>query len=129
MRCESRPLFPFLFSSRPTRAFVCCFASRGLQLTNSKHRSRDRNVSLLANSAVAPRTAPLVGPAGWRWPTTDTQHWIHPLNRFDECLETGIRNYELGSTEHLQTNAFTPRTRELVLSVLNLLSWRTRQDV
>lgn len=61
--------------------------------------------------------APLLQ-SGWQWPRTDMQHWIHPLNRFDEILETVIRDYDLGSMEHLQTNEFTPRTKELVLSVL-----------
>jgi hypothetical protein len=31
--------------------------------------------------------APLLQ-SGWQWPRTDMQHWIHPLNRFDEILET-----------------------------------------
>lgn len=56
--------------------------------------------------------------SGWQWPRTDMQHWIHPLNRFDEILEGVVRDYDLGSMEHGQTNEFTPRTKELVLSVL-----------
>lgn len=55
---------------------------------------------------------------GWQWPRTDLQHWIYPLNRFDEILETVIRDYDLADTKHCQTNDFTPRTKELVLSVL-----------
>ncbi|GAA5889291.1 hypothetical protein JCM6882_000697 [Rhodosporidiobolus microsporus] len=55
---------------------------------------------------------------GWQWPRTDLQHWIYPLNRFDEILETVIRDYDLADTKHLQTNDFTPRTKELVLGVL-----------
>ncbi|GAA5823738.1 hypothetical protein JCM11251_003273 [Rhodosporidiobolus azoricus] len=55
---------------------------------------------------------------GWQWPRTDLQHWIYPLNRFDEILETVIRNYDLADTKHCQTNEFTPRTKELVMSVL-----------
>ncbi|GAA6015032.1 hypothetical protein JCM10207_008710 [Rhodosporidiobolus poonsookiae] len=55
---------------------------------------------------------------GWQWPRTDLQHWVHPLNRFDEILEAVIRDYDLSDTLHCQTNDFTPRTKELVLSVL-----------
>ncbi|GAA5961735.1 hypothetical protein JCM21900_000844 [Sporobolomyces salmonicolor] len=55
---------------------------------------------------------------GWTWPRTDLQHWVYPLNRFDEVLEMVIRDYDLGDMEHCQTNDFTPRTKELVLSVL-----------
>lgn len=56
--------------------------------------------------------------AGWKWPRTDLQHWIAPLNRFDTILEHVVRDYDLGSMDHPQTNAFTPRTKELVHSVL-----------
>ncbi|KAK4052443.1 E3 ubiquitin-protein ligase tom1 [Microbotryomycetes sp. JL201] len=55
---------------------------------------------------------------GWTWPRTDLQHWIAPLNRFDTILERVIRDYDLGSMEHAQTNAFTPRTKELLHSIL-----------
>ncbi|KAM0790628.1 hypothetical protein ACM66B_004490 [Microbotryomycetes sp. NB124-2] len=55
---------------------------------------------------------------GWTWPRTDLQHWIVPLNRFDAILERVIRDYDLGSMEHAQTNAFTPRTKELLHSIL-----------
>ncbi|BGP42101.1 E3 ubiquitin-protein ligase tom1 [Rhodotorula kratochvilovae] len=61
---------------------------------------------------------PLVA-EGWTWPRTDLQHWIHPLNRFDDILEQVIRDYDLGGMEHAQTNAFTPRTKQLVLAVLS----------
>jgi len=56
--------------------------------------------------------------AGWTWPRTDLQHWIYPLNRFDEVLEQIIRDYDLSDMQHCQTNNFTPRTKELLLSVL-----------
>jgi E3 ubiquitin-protein ligase HUWE1 len=56
--------------------------------------------------------------SGWTWPRTDLQHWIVPLNRFDSILEDVIRDYDLGSMEHCQTNAFTPRTKELVGAIL-----------
>ncbi|GAA5969495.1 hypothetical protein JCM11641_008133 [Rhodosporidiobolus odoratus] len=55
---------------------------------------------------------------GWTWPRTDLQHWIHPLNRFDDILAKVIDDYDLGDMKHAQTNAFTPRTKQLVLSVL-----------
>ncbi|GAA6048825.1 hypothetical protein JCM3770_003640 [Rhodotorula araucariae] len=61
---------------------------------------------------------PLVA-AGWTWPRTDLQHWIHPLNRFDDILEQVIRDYDLAGMEHAQTNAFTPRTKQLILAVLS----------
>ena len=61
--------------------------------------------------------APLLE-SGWQWPRTDMQQWIHPLNRFDEIREALVRDYDLGSMEHLQTNQFAPRTKTLVLSVL-----------
>lgn len=55
---------------------------------------------------------------GWNWPRTDLQHWISPLNRFDTILEDVIRDYDLSSMQHCQTNSFTPRTGELVTSIL-----------
>ncbi|GAA5851451.1 hypothetical protein JCM3766R1_000331 [Sporobolomyces carnicolor] len=55
---------------------------------------------------------------GWTWPRTDMQHWIYPLNRFDEILEQIIKDYDLADMEHCQTNDFTPRTKELLLSLL-----------
>lgn len=55
---------------------------------------------------------------GWAWPRTDLQHWIAPLNRFDTILEDIVRDYDLASMEHCQTNEFTPRTRELLHAVL-----------
>lgn len=55
---------------------------------------------------------------GWTWPRTDLQHWIVPLNRFDEILGRIVVDYDLGSLDHAQTNAFTPRTRELLLAIL-----------
>ena len=61
---------------------------------------------------------PLVA-AGWTWPRTDLQHWIHPLNRFDDILEQVIADYDLATMEHGQTNTFTPRTKELLLAVLS----------
>ena len=56
--------------------------------------------------------------AGWNWPRTDLQHWITPLNRFDTILEQVINDYDLATMEHCQTNEFTPRTRELLASIL-----------
>lgn len=56
--------------------------------------------------------------SGWTWPRTDLQHWIVPLNRFDTILEEVITSYDLGSMEHCQRNAFTPRTKELLGSIL-----------
>ncbi|GAA5975362.1 hypothetical protein JCM5350_006450 [Sporobolomyces pararoseus] len=55
---------------------------------------------------------------GWTWPRTDMQHWIYPLNRFDEILEQIIKDYDLSDMQHCQTNDFTPRTKELLLSIL-----------
>ncbi|KAI5477219.1 E3 ubiquitin-protein ligase HUWE1 [Pseudohyphozyma bogoriensis] len=55
---------------------------------------------------------------GWAWPRTDLQHWINPLNRFDAILDEIIRDYDLGSMEHSQLNAFTPRTKDLLASIL-----------
>lgn len=55
---------------------------------------------------------------GWCWPRTDLQHWIVPLNRFDQLLEEVIVGYELASMDHPQTNAFTPRTKELLVAIL-----------
>ncbi|KAK4704493.1 hypothetical protein P7C70_g1715, partial [Phenoliferia sp. Uapishka_3] len=55
---------------------------------------------------------------GWSWPRTDLQHWIVPLNRFDTILETIIRDYDLATMEHCQTNSFTPRTSQLLHAIL-----------
>lgn len=56
--------------------------------------------------------------SGWTWPRTDLQHWIVPLNRFDAILEGVVNDYDLSSMEHCQTNAFTPRTKQLVAAIL-----------
>lgn len=56
---------------------------------------------------------------GWTWPRTDLQHWIVPLNRFDALLDKVVTDYDLGSMQHAQTNAFTPRTKQLVLAILS----------
>ncbi|GAA5906785.1 E3 ubiquitin-protein ligase TOM1 [Sporobolomyces salmoneus] len=55
---------------------------------------------------------------GWKWPRSDMQHWIYPLNRFDEILEQIIKDYDLSDMEHCQTNDFTPRTKQVLLSIL-----------
>lgn len=77
---------------------------------------------ILAIQSCTPDSLPsLLNPissSGWTWPRTDLQHWIQPLNRFDSILEDVIRDYDLGSMEHCQTNAFTPRTKELVGAIL-----------
>ncbi|GAA5939453.1 E3 ubiquitin-protein ligase TOM1 [Sporobolomyces koalae] len=57
--------------------------------------------------------------SGWTFPRTDMQHWIYPLNRFDDILEQIIQDYDLTDMRHCQTNAFTPRTKQLLLSVLS----------
>lgn len=63
----------------------------------------------------------LLGPITdhWEWPRTDLQHWIGPLDRFDAILERFTNDYDLSSMEHPQTNEFTPRTRDLILSILS----------
>ena len=70
-----------------------------------------------ARVAVGPRPSPPVGLAV----AEDRHAELHPpLNRSDGIFETAVRDHDLGSMEHLQTNEFTPRAKELVLSVLAL---------
>jgi E3 ubiquitin-protein ligase HUWE1 len=69
----------------------------------------------------------------WAWPRTDLTHWITMLNRFDAILEGVVRDYDLSSMEHCQLNEFTPRTKDLLLSILGfeqvLLSNSTNRKI
>jgi hypothetical protein len=51
----------------------------------------------------------------WTWPRTDLQCWIQVLNRFDEILERLSSDYAL---PNVQSNPFTPKTKDLVLAIL-----------
>lgn len=72
----------------------------------------------------------------WNWPRTDLHYWIKPLNRFDQILEDACRLYDIGSCavprlphvrgerdrdaskDKVQQNEFTPRTKNVILSIL-----------
>lgn len=54
----------------------------------------------------------------WAWPRTDLLFWITALNRFDSVLEDVCRSYGLAGG-NVQLNEFTPKTKELVLVILN----------
>ncbi|SGY62078.1 BQ5605_C007g04651 [Microbotryum silenes-dioicae] len=56
--------------------------------------------------------------AGWTWPRTDLQHWIVPLNRFDQALEKLVADYRLDSMEHPQLKPFDGPTKKIVLAIL-----------
>ncbi|SCV71562.1 BQ2448_3150 [Microbotryum intermedium] len=56
--------------------------------------------------------------AGWTWPRTDLQHWIVPLNRFDQALEKVVADYRLDSMEHPQLKPFDDPTKKIVLAIL-----------
>jgi E3 ubiquitin-protein ligase HUWE1 len=53
----------------------------------------------------------------WRYPRGDLHSWIPALDRFDTLLAEVIESYEI---HKLQTNDFTPKTKELVLEVLRM---------
>lgn len=95
-----------------------------IKRASKKHPSTNAEIAafILAANACADEELPqLLDPilsAGWTWPRTDLQHWIVPLNRFDRILEDVVNDYDLTSMEHAQINAFTPRTRTLLLAIL-----------
>lgn len=51
----------------------------------------------------------------WKWPRSDLNAWIKPLNKFDEILEEVIRDYDV---DKLQVNVFTPITKKTVCEIL-----------
>lgn len=53
----------------------------------------------------------------WHWPRTDLHYWIKPLNRFDGILEEICKSYNV-TGDNVQVNEFTPRTKELILSII-----------
>lgn len=54
----------------------------------------------------------------WRYPRGDLHAWIPVLDRFDAILAETTDSYDLS---RLQTNAFTPKTKELLLEVLRVI--------
>jgi len=53
----------------------------------------------------------------WRYQRADLHAWVPALDRFDDVLANIIQSYDLGK---LQTNDFTPKTKELLLGILRL---------
>lgn len=53
----------------------------------------------------------------WRYQRADLHAWIPAIDRFDDVLANIIQSYELTK---LQTNDFTPKTKELLLGILGL---------
>lgn len=53
----------------------------------------------------------------WRYPRGDLHGWIPIIDRFDDILAQAIKEYGL---TQIQTNDFTPKTKELILQVLRV---------
>ena len=51
----------------------------------------------------------------WKWPRTDLNAWIKVLNRFDDVMDSIIREYNV---EKLQLVPFSESTKELLSEVL-----------
>ena len=111
-------------SAQKLAATGCAHSSMRIKRASKKHPSTNAEIAafILAANACADEELPqLLEPilsAGWAWPRTDLQHWIVPLNRFDRILEDVVQDYDLTSMLHAQINAFTPRTRTLLLAIL-----------
>jgi hypothetical protein len=72
----------------------------------------DKIVNLVNDDDIIPifRDIPI-----WRYQRADLHAWVPVLDRFDDVLANVITSYELNK---LQTNDFTPKTKELVLGIL-----------
>jgi len=53
----------------------------------------------------------------WRYQRGDLHAWVPALDRFDDVLANIVQSYDLGK---LQTNDFTPKTKELLLGILRI---------
>lgn len=53
----------------------------------------------------------------WPYPRGEFHDWVTVLDRFDDVLGDIIASYDLAK---LQTNDFTPKTKELLLEVLRV---------
>ena len=53
----------------------------------------------------------------WRYPRGDLHGWVPVLDHFDTILEGIITSYDL---DKIQTNDFTPKTKELLLDILRV---------
>lgn len=75
-------------------------------------------VDKIANSTKDDDIIPILNdlPA-WRYQRADLHAWVPALDRFDDVLANIIQSYDLGK---LQTNDFTPKTKELLLGILRL---------
>jgi E3 ubiquitin-protein ligase HUWE1 len=51
----------------------------------------------------------------WKWPRTDLNAWIKVLNRFDDIMESIIREYDV---EKLQLVSFNNSAKELLSEIL-----------
>jgi E3 ubiquitin-protein ligase HUWE1 len=51
----------------------------------------------------------------WKWPRSDLNAWIKPLNMFDAILEEVIHDYDV---DKLQVNDFTPVTKKTICEIL-----------
>ncbi|OCF61440.1 hypothetical protein L486_01088 [Kwoniella mangroviensis CBS 10435] len=86
-----------------------------------KHAQAPPDVLALAESIVnAPEdglTQVLQTFDCWKYPRGDLHTWVDVLDRFDSILEEQCKSYEL---EKLQTNDFTPKTKDLILQILRV---------
>lgn len=51
----------------------------------------------------------------WKWPRTDLNAWIKILNRFDDVMDSIIREYNV---DKLQLVPFSKSTKELLSEIL-----------
>ncbi|WVF67237.1 hypothetical protein IAT40_001985 [Kwoniella sp. CBS 6097] len=57
----------------------------------------------------------------WVYPRSDLHAWVNVLDRFDDILAEITKTYGLSK---IQTNDFTPKTKELLLEILRLTCQR-----
>ncbi|WWC64740.1 uncharacterized protein I303_107351 [Kwoniella dejecticola CBS 10117] len=86
-----------------------------------RHSQPPSDVSALANSIVKAAEGDLVPILqafdSWKYPRGDLHTWVDVLDRFDAILAEVTKEYDL---HKVQSNEFTPKTRDLVLEVLRV---------
>jgi E3 ubiquitin-protein ligase HUWE1 len=72
-------------------------------------------ISSLLKASDDELTAVLKDIDTWKWPRTDLNAWIKVLNRFDDVMDSIIREY---SVEKLQLVPFSESTKEKLSEIL-----------
>lgn len=98
--------------SKAKLSFAACFLLQHREINDFIHSlenaGSDHEVGELLKTALP----------DWRWPRTDLQFWIRVLNRLDDILADICASYHL-KDGHVQLNDFTPKTKELLLAILD----------